>query len=83
MKIKGILWRGKDPSYLYRSGRRRTPEESNRQEETQEVPKYEEMCRRFLADAQDFSEERSGRQELTVVFLIWTGREDTLRLKSI
>ena len=27
-------------------------------EETQEVPKYEEMCRRFLADAQDFSEEK-------------------------
>ena len=25
-------------------------------EETQEVPKYEEMCRRFLADSQDFSE---------------------------
>ena len=22
----------------------------------QEVPKYEEMCRRFLADAEDFSE---------------------------
>lgn len=27
-------------------------------EETQEIPKYEEMCRRFLADCQDFSEER-------------------------
>ncbi len=26
-------------------------------EETQAVPKYEEMCRRFLADSQDFSEE--------------------------
>lgn len=25
-------------------------------EETQEEPKYEEMCRRFLADSQDFSE---------------------------
>ncbi|MBS6196161.1 MAG: guanylate kinase [Clostridiales bacterium] len=25
-------------------------------EETQEVPKYEEMCRRFLADSQDFAE---------------------------
>jgi guanylate kinase len=24
-------------------------------EETQEIPKYEEMCRRFLADSQDFS----------------------------
>lgn len=27
-------------------------------EETQEIPKYEEMCRRFLADSQDFSEEK-------------------------
>ena len=27
-------------------------------EETQVVPKYEEMCRRFLADAADFSEEK-------------------------
>ncbi len=26
-------------------------------EQSQEVPKYEEMCRRFLADAKDFSEE--------------------------
>ena len=26
-------------------------------EKTQEVPKYEEMCRRFLADQKDFSEE--------------------------
>lgn len=27
-------------------------------EKSQDVPKYEEMCRRFLADAQDFSEEK-------------------------
>ena len=27
-------------------------------EQKQEVPKYEEMCRRFLADAADFSEEK-------------------------
>ena len=27
-------------------------------EKEQEVPKYEEMCRRFLADARDFSEEK-------------------------
>lgn len=26
-------------------------------EQSQDVPKYEEMCRRFLADAKDFSEE--------------------------
>ena len=27
-------------------------------ERAQEVPKYEEMCRRFLADSEDFSEDR-------------------------
>ena len=27
-------------------------------ERQQEIPKYEEMCRRFLADAKDFSEEK-------------------------
>ena len=26
-------------------------------EKKQDIPKYEEMCRRFLADAKDFSEE--------------------------
>ena len=33
-------------------------------EETQETPKYEEMCRRFLADTQDFSEENIQRAEI-------------------
>ena len=27
-------------------------------EMAQDTPKYEEMCRRFLADAEDFSEEK-------------------------
>ena len=29
-----------------------------RREEQQQIPKYEEMCRRFLADTEDFSEEK-------------------------
>ena len=29
-----------------------------RRERAQEEPKYEEMCRRFLADAEDFREEK-------------------------
>lgn len=33
-------------------------------EETQETPKYEEMCRRFLADTQDFSEENIQKAEI-------------------
>ena len=27
-------------------------------EETQDIPKYEEMCRRFLADCKDFTEDK-------------------------
>ena len=32
-------------------------ERALKRERKQEAPKYEEMCRRFLADAKDFSEE--------------------------
>ena len=47
------MWRWKTGERLKRAIRR---------EEQQKVPKYEEMCRRFLADAEDFSEENCGRQ---------------------
>lgn len=33
-------------------------------ERIQTEPKYQEMCRRFLADAEDFSEEQLGRLEI-------------------
>ena len=33
-------------------------------EKEQEIPKYEEMCRRFLADAKDFSEENIKAAEI-------------------
>lgn len=36
-----------------------------RREELQNVPKYEEMCRRFLADAEDFSEENLEKAGIT------------------
>ena len=32
-----------------------------KRERGQEMPRYEEMCRRFLADAEDFSEENLER----------------------
>lgn len=38
-------------------------------EKAQAVPKYEEMCRRFLADAKDFSEENLEKAEITRRFL--------------
>ena len=37
-------------------------------ERSQDVPKYEEMCRRFLADAKDFSEENIKAAEIELRF---------------
>ena len=37
-------------------------------EKSQDVPKYEEMCRRFLADAKDFSEENLKTAEIEMRF---------------
>lgn len=40
-----------------------------RREELQKIPKYEEMCRRFLADAEDFSEEKLRQAGISKRFL--------------
>lgn len=37
-------------------------------EQSQTIPKYEEMCRRFLADAEDFSEENLEKAGISVRF---------------
>lgn len=37
-------------------------------EKKQAEPHYEEMCRRFLADAKDFSEEKIGEQDIQIRF---------------
>ena len=37
-------------------------------ERAQQHPRYEEMCRRFLADSQDFSEERIKEAGITTRF---------------
>ena len=37
-------------------------------ERAQEQPKYEEMCRRFLADSQDFAEEKIKAAGITARF---------------
>ena len=34
-------------------------------EREQEQPKYKELCRRFLADSEDFSEEKIAEAEIT------------------
>ena len=38
-------------------------------EKQQDTPKYEEMCRRFLADAQDFSEEKLQEAKIVKRFI--------------
>ena len=38
-------------------------------ERKETVPKYEEMCRRFLADTKDFSEENLKKAEITRRFI--------------
>ena len=38
-------------------------------EQAQDIPKYEEMCRRFLADSADFSEEKLEEAGITRKFL--------------
>ena len=40
-------------------------ERALQRERGQSVPKYEEMCRRFLADSQDFSEEKIAEAGIT------------------
>lgn len=49
-------------------------------EKRQETPKYEEMCRRFLADSKDFSEEKIKEANLTKRF---ENDELTVCLKEI
>lgn len=43
-------------------------ERAIQRERSQEIPKYEEMCRRFLADAADFSAEKLEEAGITQVF---------------
>lgn len=38
-------------------------------EKAQDHPKYEEMCRRFLADAEDFSTEKMERADIDRTFI--------------
>ncbi len=37
-------------------------------EKAQDHPKYEEMCRRFLADAEDFSAEKLAKADINRTF---------------
>lgn len=48
-------------------------------EKEQDVPKYEEMCRRFLADAKDFSEENLKEAGIEKRFINYNS-DDTLKI---
>ena len=50
-------------------------------ERQQAVPKYEELCRRFLADAEDFSEEKLRDAEITLRFTNEDRRETLEQIK--
>ena len=56
------------PIYIEVEDGERLQRALNRERE-QTVPKYEEMCRRFLADAKDFSEENLKAAEITRRFV--------------
>ena len=43
-------------------------ERALRRERRQEVPRYDEMCRRFLADEEDFAEDRLRKGRITRIF---------------
>ena len=43
-------------------------ERALQRERTQKEPRYEEMCRRFLADSMDFSEEKLREAQITTRF---------------
>ena len=62
---------GKDfvvPIYIEVEDGERLQRALNR-ERAESVPKYEEMCRRFLADSKDFSEEKLAEVEITRRFI--------------
>ncbi len=51
-------------------------------EKLQDVPKYEEMCRRFLADAKDFSEENIEAAGISLRFENWNLEETIQTIKD-
>lgn len=51
-------------------------------ERSQEMPQYEEMCRRFLADAKDFSEEKLRSAQINIRFVNLKLDETKQNIKS-
>lgn len=51
-------------------------------ERAQEKPKYEELCRRFLADAKDFSEEKIKEAEIETRFVNQNLKETAQNIKT-
>ena len=75
---------GKDvliPIYIEVEDGERLQRALNR-ERDQAFPKYEEMCRRFLADAKDFSEEKLAEAEITCRFINQDLDETEAKIKA-
>lgn len=53
-------------------------ERAIRREKKQDVPRYDEMCRRFLADAEDFSEDNIKKCNITKRYFNNTELEDCI-----
>lgn len=51
-------------------------------ERIQDTPKYEELCRRFLADARDFSEEKLKEAGIKMRFVNCDLRETAQKIKE-
>jgi len=74
--IRTKEWTGKEnivPVYIVLDDGERLQRALTR-ERYQKNPQYEEMCRRFLADTKDFSEEKIREAEVEVRF--WNGELD-------
>lgn len=68
MKMRDYFGRSKvEPIYIEVEDGERLMRAIER-ERTQNTPKYEEMCRRFLADSKDFSEEKLTEGQITTRF---------------
>ena len=69
------------PIYIEVEDGERLQRALNRERE-QAIPKYEEMCRRFLADTKDFSEEKLAEAEITQRFINWDLDETEAKIKA-
>ncbi len=67
IKLRDYYGQAVEPIYIQVDDGERL-ERALKREKKQAVPKYEEMCRRFLADQQDFSQEKIAAAGISNIF---------------